>query len=49
MIKTKVASLEGRLYPAYQSNLKSIQKPLICWKKAGPSKKRFCFAHVNRL
>jgi len=36
-------------YPAYQSNLKSIQKPLIGWKKAGPPKSHFCFNHVNRL
>jgi len=27
------------VYPANQSNLKSIQKALIGWKKAGPPKK----------
>jgi len=43
MIKTKV------VYPANQSNLKSIQKALIGWKKAGPPKKHFYFDHVNRL
>jgi len=39
MIKTNVAFLEGWLYPANQSNLKSFQKALIGWKKAGPPKK----------
>jgi len=43
MIKTKVAMLEGRLYPANQSKLKSIQKALIDWKKAGPPKKPLLF------
>jgi len=44
MIKTKVAFLEGRLYPANWSNLKSIQKAVI-WQK----KSCFGFDHVNRL
>jgi len=35
MIKTKVACF----YSANQSNLKSFQKALIGWKKAGPPKK----------
>jgi len=39
MIKTKVAYLEGRVYPANQNNLKSFQKTLIGWKKAGSLKK----------
>jgi len=30
--------------------MKSIQKALIGWKKAGPPKKKhFCFDHVNKL
>jgi len=37
--KIKVAFLEGRFYPANQSNLKSFQKALIGWKKADPPKK----------
>jgi len=49
MIKTKVAFLEGRLFPSNQSNLKSFQKALIGWKKADPSKNLSCFDHVNRL
>jgi len=36
-------------YLANQSNLKSIQKALIGWKKAGPPKSHFCFDRVNRL
>jgi len=36
-------------YPANQNNLKSFQKALMSWKKAGPSKSHFCFNHVNRL
>jgi len=43
MIKTKVAFLEGRLFPANQSNLKSFQNDLIGWKKAGPKKKPLLF------
>jgi len=43
MIKTK------SFYSANQSNLKSFQKALIGWKKAGPPKSHFCFNHVNRL
>jgi len=39
MIKTKVAFF----YPANQSNLKSFQKALIGWKKAGPPKKPLLF------
>jgi len=35
--------LEGYFYPANQSNLKSIQKDLIGWKKAGPPKKPLLF------
>jgi len=34
-----VAFLKSRLFPANQSNWKSIQKALIGWKKAGPPKK----------
>jgi len=30
-------------YPANQSNLKSIQRALIAWKKAGPLKKPLLF------
>jgi len=36
-------------YLANQNNLKSFQKFLIGWKKAGPPKKNTCFHHVNRL
>jgi len=43
MIKTKVAFLEGRFYPANQNNLKSFQKALIGWKKASPPKKPLLF------
>jgi len=43
MIKTKVAFLEGRLYSANQSSLKSIEKALIGWKKANPPKKPLLF------
>jgi len=42
MIEARVAFLEGRLYPANQSNPNSIQKALIGWKKASPLKKHFC-------
>jgi len=38
MIKTKVAFWKTGFYPANQSNLKSFQKALIGWKKAGPPK-----------
>jgi len=44
MIKAKVAFLR----PAF-INLKSFQKALIGWKKAGPPKKPLCFDHINRL
>jgi len=49
MIKTKVGFWRAGFYPVNQSNLKSIQKALIGWKKAGPPKSHFCFDHVNRL
>jgi len=49
MIKTKVAFLKAGFYPANQSNMKSFQKALIGWKKAGPPKSHFCYNHVNRL
>jgi len=39
MIKTKVAFLEGRLFPANQGFLKPFKIALIGWKKAGPPKK----------
>jgi len=39
MIKTKVAFWRAGFYPANQNSLKSIQKALIGWKKAGPPKK----------
>jgi len=39
MIKTKVSCLEAGFYPANQNNLKSFQKALIGWKKAGLPKK----------
>jgi len=29
--------------------MKSYQKALIGYKKAGPQKSHFCFDHVNRL
>jgi len=48
MIKTKVAFLEGRFYPANQSNLKSFQKALISWKKAGLPKSHFCLDHEKQ-
>jgi len=43
MIKTKVAFLEGRLLSIQSEQLKSIQKALIGWKKAGPPKKPHLF------
>jgi len=43
MIKTKVALWRAGFYPANQNNLKSFQKSLIGWKKAGPSKKPVLF------
>jgi len=43
MIKTKVAFLEGRLLSANQSNLKSFQKALIGWIKAGLPKNPLLF------
>jgi len=49
MIKIKVAFWRAGFYPANQSNLKSVQKSLIGWKKAGPPKKPLLFDHVNRL
>jgi len=49
MIKTKVVFWRAGFYLANQSNLKSFQKSLIGWKKAGPSKKPLLFDHVNRL
>jgi len=36
-------------YLTSPSNLKSFQKALIGWKKAGPPNKPFLFDHVNRL
>jgi len=36
-------------YSAIHINQKSFQKALNVWKKAGPSKKHFCFDHVNRI
>jgi len=41
MIKTNVAFLEGRLFPANQSNLKSIQKALLAGKKPALQKAAF--------
>jgi len=43
MIKTKVAIWRTGFYPTNQSNLKSSQKTLIGWKKAGPPKKPLLF------
>jgi len=39
MIKIKVAFWRAGFYPVSQNNLKSFQKALIGWKKAGPPKK----------
>jgi len=41
--QNKSGFLEGQLYPANQSNLKSFQKAPVGWKKAGPSKKPLLF------
>jgi len=49
MTKTKMAYLEDWLYLANQSNLKSIQKALIGWKKAGLKKSHVCFDHVGLI
>jgi len=43
MCKTNVAFWKVGFYPAKQNNLKSIQKALIGWKKAGPPKKPLLF------
>jgi len=43
MIKAKVTFWRAGFYPANQSNLKSFQKVLIGWKKAGPPKKPISF------
>jgi len=43
MIKTKVAFLEGRLLSSQSEQIKSIQKSLIGWKKAGLLKKPLLF------
>jgi len=48
MIKTKVAFLKGRLFPANQGFLKTFQIVLIGWIIAGPPKKPVLF-NVNRL
>jgi len=47
MIKTKVAFLESRVYPGNKSNLKSIEKAPIGWKKAGLPKSYFRFDHCK--
>jgi len=47
MVKTKVAFWRVGFFPAYLSNLKSFEKALIGWKKAGLQKSHFCFDHVN--
>jgi len=41
--QNKSGVLEAGFYPANQSSLKSIQKALIGWKKAGPSKNALLF------
>jgi len=43
MIKTKVAFLQGRLFPANQSFLNTFYIALIGWIKAGPPKKPLLF------
>jgi len=43
MIKTKVAFLEGRHLSSQSEQLKSLQKTLIGWKKAGPPKMPLLF------
>jgi len=44
----EVAFLVGRLSPAILSNLKSFQKDMHVWKKAGPKKDSLFFGHVIR-
>jgi len=39
MLQTDFFSWRAGFYPANQSNLKSLQKALIGWKKAGTPKK----------
>jgi len=48
MIKIKVAIWRAGCHPANQSNLKSFQKALIGWKKAGPSKKPLLFCSCKQ-
>jgi len=43
MMKTKDAVLEGQLFPANQSFLKTFQIALIGWIKASPLKKALLF------
>jgi len=43
MIKTKVDFWRASFYQTNQSHLKSIEKALIGWKKAGPPKKPLLF------
>jgi len=43
MIKTKVAFLGGRFFPANPDFLKTYQIALISWIKVGPSKKPLLF------
>jgi len=43
MSRTKVAFWRAGFYPANQSNLKSMQKALIGWKKAGLPKEPLLF------
>jgi len=43
MIKTKMAYLEGWLFPANQGFLKTFQIDLIGWIKAGHPKKPLLF------
>jgi len=43
MIKTKVAFLEGRIFPANRRFLNTFSIALIGWLKAGPTKKPLLF------
>jgi len=43
MIKTKVAFLEDKFFPANQGFLKTFTIALIGWIKAGPPKKPLLF------
>jgi len=49
MIKTKVALLEGRLLFSQSELFENVSNCFEWLDKSRPSKKAFCFDHVNRI